>query len=188
MLSNLLIYRFSIFNAGAVGLLAYFWSKGYWVMAYEADPTGIVIAIAVLFFVVWLSSWERAWKTSKAINNTKRGLTASAAKSAKRLAKIEHIHSAASWLAYLGILGTVVGFIIALSSVRGDVGSLASAQGVAAFVPVMLDGMGVAVWTTLAGGFFGLWTEINSQMLKTATRCLVEDERSAVIPDEWSAV
>lgn len=177
MLKNLLMYRFAVFNAAAASLLAYLASKGYVTMALAADPTGISIAIAALFAVVWGSTALRVWKTAYALNRLKAGDIPVGKPWRKRMVKIEHIGKAAGWMAYLGIIGTVIGFIIALSGV--DVDLFASASGVGELVPQMMAGMGVAVWTTLVGGLFGLWTEMNHQMLRTATHCLCEDEKAA---------
>ena len=178
MLKNLLMYRFAVFNMAAAALLAYLGSKGYIAMALAADPTGIVIAIAVMFALVWGSSAVRTWKTAKGLNALKEGRTNYAGKPwLKRMVKIEHIHAAATWMAYLGIIGTVIGFIMALSGV--DVALFASAAGVSQLVPQMIAGMGIAVWTTLAGSFFGLWTEMNHQMIRTATFCLAVDEEQS---------
>ena len=192
MLKNLLLYRFALFNGGMGALLGYLASKGYVAAAIAGDPTGISLLIALLFVLLFGSTVQRVWKTSKAHNAIKGvRLTAKGRKAVneqgkgvpnhwtKRLIKIAHIHEGAGWLAYLGLIGTVVGFIIALSGV--DLGALATAQGVQAMIPDLMAGMKVALYTTLSGSFFGIWTEINYRMLHTSTACLVEDEK-----DFWS--
>lgn len=176
MLKNLLLYRFALFNGIMGALLGYLVAGGYATAAVAADPTGITLVIAMLFAGLWGSTAFRIWKTAKAINATKRKERVSLLKSAKRMAKIKHIHDGAGWLAYLGLIGTVVGFVIALSGV--DAGALSTAQGVQAMIPLLMKGMQVALGTTLAGSFFGIWTEGNYRMLETATECLVEDERA----------
>ena len=186
MLKNLLMYRFALFNGGMGALFGYLVSKGYVAAAVAGDPTGISLLIALMFVLMLGSTAQRVWKTSKAHNAMKgirltaKGREAVAKHGAprhwtKRLIKIAHIHEGAGWLAYLGLIGTVVGFIIALSGV--DMGALATAQGVQAMIPELMSGMKVALYTTLAGSFFGIWTEINYRMLHTSTACLVEDEK-----------
>lgn len=179
MLKNLLVYRFALFNGGMGALFGYLASKGYVAAAVAGDPTGISWLIALMFVLLWGSTVQRIRKTSKA-HNALKGVQFVAKHSAsnrwtKRLIKIAHIHEGAGWLAYLGLIGTVVGFIIALSGV--DLGALATAQGVQAMIPELMAGMRVALYTTLAGAFFGLWTEVNYRMLHTSTACLVEDEK-----------
>lgn len=177
MLRNLLLYRFALFNGGMTALFGYLASKGYVAAAVAGDPTGLSLLIALVFIILMGSTARRVWKTSKAMNRLKAGVTPMGNPWTKRLVKIKHIHDGASWLAYLGLIGTVIGFIISLSGV--DLGALATAQGVQAMIPSLMAGMKVALYTTLAGAFFGIWTEVNYRMLETATTCLVEDEKGA---------
>ena len=86
----------------------------------------------------------------------------------KRLIKIKHIHDGAQWLAYLGLLGTVIGFIISLSGI--DVGTLALVQGVQAMIPSLMAGMKVALYTTLAGGFFTLVSASRACLARSSAR------------------
>lgn len=178
MLKNLLIYRFSLFNGAAGALLGYLSFKGYVVAAFAADPTGITALICLLFAMLLGSTTYRVWKTAKALNVVKTGKCIDPSKHSKRLAKIAHINDGAAWLAYLGLIGTVVGFIISLSGV--DIGALSTAQGVQAMIPSLMNGMKIALYTTLSGSFFGIWTEFNYRMLHTATHCLVEDEKMVI--------
>lgn len=174
MLKNLLLYRFGILNGMMAALLGYLVVKGYATQALESDPTGIVLGISALFVLLWCSTADSIWKTAKGLNAVKYGLSRDSGKTPKRLAKIAHIHDGSAWLAYLGLIGTVVGFIVSMQGV--DLGALSTAQGVQAMVPKLVSGMGIALYTTLAGSFFGIWTEFNYRMLHTATACLVADE------------
>lgn len=174
MLKNLLLYRFGILNGMMAALLGYLVVKGYAQKALDADPTGIILGITVLFVALWCSTIISVWKTAKGLNAVKFGLARDSRKTPKRLAKIQHIHDGGQWLAYLGLIGTVVGFIVSMEGV--DLGALSTAQGVQAMVPKLVSGMGIALYTTLAGSFFGIWTEFNYRMLHTATACLVADE------------
>jgi hypothetical protein len=177
MLKNLLLYRFALFNGSMGALLGYLGSKGYIAAAIAGDPTGISLLIALIFVLLLGSTSHRVWKTSTGMNLLKAGGLPIGKPWTKRLVKIRHIHDGAQWLAYLGLIGTVVGFIIALSGI--DLGALSTAQGVQAMIPSLMVGMKVALYTTLAGAFFGIWTEVNYRMLHTSTTCLVEDEKAS---------
>lgn len=186
MLKNLLLYRLGIFNISMSALLGFLAYKGYISMALAADPTGICVVIAAMWVVVACTSAKQAWSTAKGLNFLK---SASAPQLrvpppgkpwTKRMVKIEHIHEAAGWMAYIGLMGTLIGFILAMGAL--DWTTAGTASGVTALVPQMLNGMGIAIWTTLTGSFFGLWTEINSRMIRTATFTLVEDEKA-----QWDA-
>lgn len=173
MLKNLLMYRFGVFNALMTGLTAMLASKGWVTTILAADFSMISLAIAVLFVLLWGSTVRHIVKTSRTLNALKLKRPVPP-QGRKRLVKIAHIHDGAGWLAYLGLIGTVVGFTIALGGV--DVGSLATAAGVQDMIPELMGGMKVALYTTLVGAYLGLWTEVNYRMLHTATECVVADE------------
>lgn len=178
MLKNLLLYRFVLFNAGLSALFAYFVSKGYVAAALVADPTGLTLLIGIIFLLLLGSTSRRVWKIAKGLNRLKAGDHPDASTWTKREVKNQHIHDGASWLAYLGLIGTVIGFIMALGGL--DVGTLATVAGVKTMIPSLMGGMKVALYTTLSGAFFGIWTEVNYRMLDTATKCLIEDEKASL--------
>ncbi|WP_202034451.1 MotA/TolQ/ExbB proton channel family protein [Rhizobium rhizogenes] len=66
-----------------------------------------------------------------------------------------HLGRLEVWLVTLGLIGNVVGFIIALQHI--DTGSLGSAEGVQRVAASLLAGMGVAFCSTLVGAIAALW-------------------------------
>lgn len=66
-----------------------------------------------------------------------------------------HLHRTEVWLVTLGLIGNVVGFIIALQDI--DTGSLATPEGVQRVAASLLAGMGVAFCSTLVGAIGALW-------------------------------
>ena len=66
-----------------------------------------------------------------------------------------HLHRTEVWLVTLGLIGNVVGFLIALQDI--DTSSLASADGVQQVASNLLAGMGVAFCSTLVGAIAALW-------------------------------
>ena len=182
MLKNLLLYRLAVVNTTLAALFGYLGYKGYLAMALAGDPTGITIAVAALFLVVTASMLKRAWKTAEGMNWLKTAtpvqlrVAPTGKPWTKRMAKIKHVKDASTWLAGLGLIGTMVGFVMALNGL--DVGSLTELSGVQAMIPQMMTGMKVALFTSLAGLGFGMWNEVNYRMLATATECLNEDEKA----------
>jgi SAM-dependent methyltransferase len=88
-----------------------------------------------------------------------------------RIAPIRHI---ANSLVFLGLIGTVIGFIIALSGVRPEVASDVSAIG--PMVSTLISGMSVALHTTLVGSLLHLWLMVNVRLLEgEATKLPVGD-------------
>lgn len=66
-----------------------------------------------------------------------------------------HLARLEVWLVTLGLIGNVVGFIIALQHI--DIGSLGTADGVQRVAASLLAGMGVAFCSTLVGAIAALW-------------------------------
>ncbi len=71
------------------------------------------------------------------------------------LGRTAHLERLEVWLVTLGLIGNVVGFIIALQHI--DTGSLGSAEGVQRVAASLLAGMGVAFCSTLVGAVAALW-------------------------------
>ncbi|MBF96390.1 MAG: hypothetical protein CMJ13_04105 [Pelagibacterales bacterium] len=77
--------------------------------------------------------------------------------------KINNIKFIANILVILGLIGTVIGFIIALSGVDGSVSS--NPEEVGNMVASLVKGMSVALYTTLAGSILSVWLNICYQIL-----------------------
>ena len=77
--------------------------------------------------------------------------------------KTAHLERVEIWLVTLGLIGNVVGFIIALQNI--DTGSLGSAEGVQKVAASLLAGMGVAFCSTLVGAVAALWTSVNAWVI-----------------------
>lgn len=139
----LLLLRFTVLNLVAGALLGAAWLKGWVGAVLDGDSTRLVLVIAAVFLFGLFGCGRRIWQTSLEINQLKgprgvrdtrierylagiagrgghgRALAASALK-LKLAARISSIRHLANSLVFLGLIGTVVGFIIALSGV--DVG------------------------------------------------------------------
>lgn len=176
MLNNLLLYRILIVNVCGAAILVWAGLQGYIREIYTEDSSHISMVIVVLFLVGLWSVHTRAGKVSKSLNELKAGRKVDV-DAVKFLAKGEHINDIANWLVTLGLIGTVVGIIMALSSI--DPNTMASATGVQTAIGHLIGGMKVAVYTTLVGAYFGLWLEINRRVLTTATILMIEDARKA---------
>ena len=101
--------------------------------------------------------------------------------------KIKIISYVANLLILLGLIGTVIGFIIAVGGL-GD--SLVGGQNLARVQTVLgqiVNGMGVALFTTLMGSIFGgIWLQLHYEILSSAIDRLVvlviEKAESELIP------
>ena len=193
MLKNLLIYRFVVFNAMMGSLMLWLASKGYIGLVLASDPTGISWGIVALFVLTFGSTLRQLWKVAQQKNEVKdteallkecdetsdtslKIVKDTLVKRAlKRIIKLRAIKLSADTMSMLGIIGTVVGFIIAFAVqdpatlVNVDVGDMT------ATVLGMVKGMSIALYTTLTGAVLGVWTTWNWAMIKDAADILKVD-------------
>jgi biopolymer transport protein ExbB/TolQ len=192
----LLVLRFSLINTVASSFLAAAWLQGWIKPILDTDNTGLCQLIFGVFVVGLVVSASKIWRTSRELNackdfNLHRGSRAARyvaevqgrdsgsratlagnlrLKLSSRVAIVRHL---ASSLVLLGLIGTVVGFIISLGGVdpqkAGDVASIAP------MVTNLIEGMSVALYTTLVGGVLNIWLSINYNMLCTGTVNLITE-------------
>jgi MotA/TolQ/ExbB proton channel family len=185
-----LLFEFALFNLAAFALLVAAYMQGWIGTILAADSTGLTVAI----FGVFLGGLALAagklrsisceldgvryfdpCKRSLAIrylseivgrSSGSRAITASAlrVKLVERTAIVRHL---ANSLVLLGLIGTVVGFIIALSGVDPEQAS--DVRSVAPMVSELIRGMSVALYTTLVGSVLNLWLMVNYRLLASGT-------------------
>ena len=193
-LKFLLLLRFGLINIVAFAFLGAAWAQGLVAKVINSDVTNMVILISVVFIVGLILSGYRVWKVSKQLNAAydfdpnQRSRAADFLRKSKwkdagtranlgqalRLklfSRIVHIRYIASSLTILGLIGTVLGFIIALSGVDPEVASNPSA--ISPMVTQLIEGMSVALYTTLVGSILSVWLGLIYQMLATGTSNLV---------------
>jgi hypothetical protein len=183
----LLLLRFLLANLLALALVGAATGQGWISMIFARGTGGYSLAIVAVFLVGWLWSAQRALQISRELNDIKhvrihpraalpeflrqsegrdaqsRALLASVLrlKLASRIAPIRHI---ANSLVLLGLIGTVIGFVIALSGVRPDLASDINAIG--PMVSTLIRGMSIALHTTLVGSLAHLWLMVNVRLLE----------------------
>ena len=193
-LKYLLLLRFGLVNLVAFALLGAAWAQGLVAKVINADVTNMVVIICVVFLIGLILAGYRLWKVSKQLNaaynfdpkersraadfikKTKGKNATSRANIAQALrlklfSRIVHIRYISNSLTVLGLIGTVLGFIIALSGVDPDVASNPSA--ISPMVAQLIEGMSVALYTTLVGSILSVWLGLIYQMLATGTSNLV---------------
>lgn len=174
-MKHLLILQLIIVDLIGFAALVAAWP--YVVMVFEADTSRICYAIVALWAFGKVSCYIRAVKVSRMLDASKTllspyNLLALRYKANKAEAKNDHIAKIATWLAMLGMFGTVVGLIsmaMSLKGVAGDISNLTAA------ISQAFEGYGVALATTAVGLVAGLWIEVNGLFITTATSCLERD-------------
>jgi hypothetical protein len=186
----LLVLRFAVINLVGVAMFAAVYLQGWVQMVIDADSTGLTFVIFAAFAVGLVICAAKVWRASAEINRAKssnpqvdsrvgrylaevrgrdadsRALSASALR-LKLFSRIAVVRQIANTLVVLGLIGTVIGFIIALSGVRPETASDPAAIG--PMVSTLIVGMSVALFTTLVGSVFNVWLMVAYQILATGT-------------------
>ncbi len=190
----LLLLRFVIVNMVGVALFAAAYLHGFVAMVIAADQTKLSLVIFATFLAGFaLCAWK-AVQTSRELNQIKdfhpllpsraatylaqiRGRNAdsrsmsAAALRLKLSTRIGTIRHFANSLVFLGLIGTVIGFIIALSGI--DPQNAGDIEAISPMIATLIDGMSVALYTTLVGAVFNLWLMVNYHIVATGTVNLI---------------
>jgi len=190
----LLLARFALINVIAFGLLAAAWLHGLVELVIVSDSTGLSVAIAAVFLVGLALCTQKVWQTSMDLNRARRFDPLARSRAGDYLAqlrgrkdssrnliagsmrlslshRIAVVRNIASSLVVLGLIGTVIGFIIALSGV--DPESASDIKAVSPMVSTLVEGMSTALYTTLVGAVLNVWLMTNYQVLATGTVKLI---------------
>ncbi|MCZ6577252.1 MAG: MotA/TolQ/ExbB proton channel family protein [Acidiferrobacterales bacterium] len=188
----LLVLRFALLNLVGFALLGAAYIQGLVDMAIAADRTYLSVVIFFVFVAGLAMCGRRVWQTSRELNvvracdtqadavhelapllvrkpdNHRNIIGALRLRLAHRIAIVRHI---ANSLVIFGLIGTVLGFIIALSGVDPEHASDISAIG--PMVSTLISGMSIALYTTLIGAILNVWLMANHQLLAGGTVKLI---------------
>ncbi len=183
----LLLLRFGVINLVGLALLGAAWQAGWIDPIVATDSTHLCALIFAVFLLGLVMSAEKARMLSHELNVLERGPTRAPSKVAAHMAaiagrdgsvranlagvlklklayRIAGVRHVASSLVLLGLIGTVVGFVIALSGINPD--SVADVAAIGPMVSKLLEGMGVALYTTLVGSVLNIWLMLNHRLLE----------------------
>lgn len=186
----LLLMRFVLVNIVAIALAAAAWAQGWLTGLFEPLTSLLAAGIAAVFIYGLSICGLKIWQTSVAINDLKEGGKKASARVARYLSNIKRnnaesrtiqlntlrlkmshniqiVRNVANLLVFLGLIGTVIGFIISLSGVEPD--SVSQSERVAGMVATLIKGMSIALYTTLLGAVLNVWLNINYRILSTGT-------------------
>lgn len=188
MYRYLLIVRFVLINVVAAALLAGIYLQGWLDAVIGGDLIELSAVIVAVFVYGFLYCALRVGQTSGELDDVRGGdpedkspagayldkarythdreslRSVLRMRLGRRIATVRHI---ANSLVFLGLIGTVIGFIIALSGV--DPTRAADADNVADMVATLISGMSVALNTTLVGAVLYVWLIVNYRLLASGT-------------------
>jgi hypothetical protein len=186
----LLLLRFTVLNLVALALLGAAWLKGWVELILAGDSTHQVLLIAAVFAYGLIRCGGKIVVTSAELNQIghvspagsspgraylngikghdaqSRAISASALRM-KLMSRIGSVRHIANSLVFLGLLGTVIGFIMALSGV--DAEAAGDVEAIGPMVTTLIDGMSVALYTTLVGAVLNIWLMTNYRLLENGT-------------------
>ena len=188
MNSWLLWSRFAILNLlGLVGLLL-MQVNGWIAQIVDGDSSKITVIIFSLFVVGLILTGIRIHKLTRELNEVRSGRSkylrqywelferrgqavASQVTQLRLYSKIQWIKRIASSLVALGLIGTVFGAINFLLGI--DVAALGDVEKIGSAFAVVLEGMGIALYTTLVGAVLNLWLSFNFGIVENGTSDLI---------------
>jgi hypothetical protein len=183
---HLLVLRFAVFNVAGFAFLAAAWIQGWTGLVLAADDTGLSLGIFLVFLAGLAICAHRIWQVSselEAARAPRPGYESHAARYLREVAgcdsgsrsmaasrlklvitsRINVVLQVANSLVLLGLVGTVVGFIIALSGV--DPQAAGNVEAITPMVSELIHGMSVALYTTLIGAVLHIWLKVNYLIL-----------------------
>jgi hypothetical protein len=190
----LLVLRYALVNLIGFALLGAAYLQGWIHKVALGDQSRLSVVIAAVFLGGLAFCTFRVWQTSRDLNQVKafnplvpsttadyiaklrgrgvesRSILASTLrlKLSQRIGAVRHT---AGSLVLLGLIGTVVGFIIALSGVDPETAS--DVQSIAPMVSTLIEGLSTALYTTLVGAVLNLWLMVNYRLLAGGTVKLI---------------
>ncbi len=190
----LLIVRFALVNIVAVAMLTGIYLQGWLDGVLTAHLVELSYVILLVFLYGLVLCGARVWQNGVELNGIKAGTPNPDSRTGKYLDQIGGtgagsrniqvmalrlkltdgivaIRHIANSLVLLGLIGTVIGFIIALSGI--DPAAATQVENVAAMVSTLINGMSVALNTTLVGSVLYVWLTVNYGILTTGTVDLI---------------
>jgi hypothetical protein len=180
-----LLLRYALVNVVALGLTWAAYIQG-WLDGF-CEPRTWIMALAIAAVFLWglgLAGY-RIFRVSHALVSLGRreGVPADIAHRLARLeradprerplemdmARMEYANQIGSLrflanaLVFLGLIGTVIGFIIGLSGI--DAAATSDVEKIAPMITELINGMSVALYTTLLGAVLNIWLNVNLRIL-----------------------
>lgn len=186
----LLVARFILINLISFAILFAIYLQGWLDAMFAKNMIELISVIVVVFIYGLVLCTAKIWRTSVELNDIKTGHPPPTSRAGKYFAsiygndedgrvisaetlrtrlinRISIVRHVANSLVFLGLIGTVIGFIIALSAV--DPNATADADTVAPVIARLINGMSIALYTTLVGAVLHVWLTVNHRILSTGT-------------------
>lgn len=128
--------KYLVLNVTGLSVFSAAAVKGWALLPFVTDKTYLCDLIAAVFVVGLWAAWRSDWERVRWIGGV---------------------------LVMMGLIGTVVGFVMALSGV--DPARVSNVGAISPMVAGLLHGMSTALYTTLVGSVGYLWLSLNAFLL-----------------------
>lgn len=178
MLPDLLLMRAVLLNSAGAALLWVGIDRGEVQAILAQDSTYISEGIIALFAFGLGQCLYRIWECSQALNRVGSGGVSHAPSNIDDYSlwcarRRDPVDVTCRLLFRCGLLGTVYGFLMAMSELNAV--NLTSAATAGAEIGDVIHYMGVAMVTTLTGGVTSVWLTLNQRMLEGGHERLFEE-------------
>ena len=195
-IQHTLFYKWLIGNSFAVLVVYVAWLQGWIQLILRSDASYLTWAIALVFGVFWIISSFHILALNRELTRFADGSPQGVAADyfdklrnkgrnqrgvpvdqnllattlrVRLMASVQVVGSVANTLILLGLIGTVVGFVVAVSGLGDSLGQGENVDRVKNVLSQIVNGMGVALFTTLVGSVLGgIWLQVHYQMLLRA--------------------
>lgn len=199
--NNALLYKWLIGNSFAFLVLYVAWLQGWVELTFRSDSSYLSVAMAVVFVIFWVVSSYRVIymnrEISRFIDNQPVGVAAEYFENLRQKSQnqgggavdqsmlastlrgrlmipVQLVNYISNLMVLLGLIGTVVGFVIATSGLGESIVQGEGVDRIKSVLGQIVSGMGVALFTTIVGSILGgLWLGVHYQMLLRAVSSLV---------------
>jgi hypothetical protein len=199
--NNALLYRWLIGNSFAFLVMYVAWLQGWIELTFRSDQSYMSVAMALVFSIFWVVSSYRVIyvnrEISRFIDNQPVGVAAeyfenlrqksrnqgggavdqsmlASALRGRMLMSVQIVNYVSNLMVLLGLIGTVVGFVIATAGLGETILQGEGVDRIKSVLGQIVSGMGVALFTTIVGSILGgLWLGVHYQMLLRAVSSLV---------------
>lgn len=189
----LLFLRFILLNIVSGSLCVAAWLEGWLDHAFAGTSFWLCMIIIGVFIYGLVICGLRLWQVGREIDDVHEGNPRPRSGAAWYLAQIRDarpdsrstfagllrlrmnqspstVRHIAATLVLLGLVGTVIGFIVALSGI--DPQKVPSVDNVAPMVARLINGMSIALYTTLVGSVLHLWLMAAQRLLASGVLSL----------------
>jgi len=198
---NALLYKWLILNSFAWLLVYAAWLQGWIHLTIASDASYLSVVMGVVFVVFWFVSSYNIYALNREVvrfaGGDAHGVAAdyfdklrrksanmaggafdqsmlASTLRARLIMPVQAVNYVANILVLLGLIGTVVGFVIAVAGLGDSLSGGTNIERVQGVLGQIVNGMGTALFTTVVGSILGgLWLQIHYIMLARTVNGLV---------------